>query len=140
MACPGRPEGSGTYSLSGVCGVMILKISRGIFVAWYFCCHLVNSASIIADSALQRKTRLTLLPFHHYSGGMISDFEQLSEKIQLLADLAQSLRRENADLRLRAAALGAENVELTQRMQLAQQRVSALLAAIPATVENQELA
>lgn len=71
---------------------------------------------------------------------MISDFEQLSEKIQQLADLAQSLRRENADLRVQAAALTTDNAELAQRMQLAQQRVSALLAGIPETIENQELA
>lgn len=86
---------------------------------------------------------LTSIPSRHYSGGMISDFEQLSDKIHQLAELAQSLRRENADLRLQAVALAAENADLAQRMQKAQQRVSALLETIPALpvmAENRELA
>ena len=37
---------------------------------------------------------------------MISEFHQLPEKIGQLAELARSLRRENADLRRAMAALG----------------------------------
>jgi cell division protein ZapB len=62
---------------------------------------------------------------------MISDFHLLSQKISQLADLAQSLRRENADLRLSMASLAADNSELTNRMNEAHQRVSALLAQMP---------
>jgi cell division protein ZapB len=76
---------------------------------------------------------------HHYSCGMVSEFHQLSEKISQLADLAQSLRRENAELRLNMAALTAENAELTMRIQEAYQRVSALLDKIPTPdAENNE--
>jgi cell division protein ZapB len=71
---------------------------------------------------------------------MISDFDQLSEKIRQLAELAQSLRRENADLRCQVSALTAEKAELTTRMQQAHQRVSTLLEAIPVTVSDRELA
>lgn len=78
---------------------------------------------------------------HHYSGGMISEFHQLSEKIVQLAELAQSLRRENADLRLTMASLTAENADLAKRIEEAYQRVSALLDKIPAPdTQNEETA
>lgn len=67
----------------------------------------------------------------YYSGSMISEFHQLSEKITQLAELAQSLRRENADLRLRLASLSAENTDLARRIEEAYKRVSALLDKIP---------
>ncbi|WP_136418405.1 MULTISPECIES: DUF904 domain-containing protein [Oxalobacteraceae] len=69
---------------------------------------------------------------------MISDFHQLSEKVTQLAELAQSLRRENADLRLTMASLSAENAELSKRIEEAYHRVSALLAKIPAPDEQNE--
>jgi FtsZ-binding cell division protein ZapB len=69
---------------------------------------------------------------------MISDFHNLSEKIGLLAELTQSLRIENADLRVRSAALAAENADLAQRMQEAHERVSALLEKIPAPEDQDE--
>ena len=78
--------------------------------------------------------------FEHYSCGMNSEYHQLSEKINQLAELAQSLRRENADLRLSAAALVAENADLSRRIQSAHQRVSALLEKIPPTERDQEAA
>jgi len=68
---------------------------------------------------------------HYYSGGMVSEFHQLSEKIVQLAELAQSLRRENADLRLTLASLTTENADLAKRIEEAYQRVSALLDKIP---------
>nr|WP_019141679.1 cell division protein ZapB [Noviherbaspirillum massiliense] len=63
---------------------------------------------------------------------MISEFHQLVEKVSQLAELAQALRRENAELRMNLAALSSENAELAARMQEAQKRVSALLEKIPA--------
>jgi len=69
---------------------------------------------------------------------MIPDFHQLSEKIAQLAELAQSLRRENADLRLKSALVAAENAELSKRMQEAHQRVAALLDQIPAAEQDEE--
>ena len=63
---------------------------------------------------------------------MNSEFHQLSEKINRLADLALALRRENAELRSSRAALVTENADLSGRMQGAFQRVSALLERIPA--------
>ncbi|MDB5764498.1 MAG: hypothetical protein JWQ21_3493 [Herminiimonas sp.] len=71
---------------------------------------------------------------------MISEFHLLSEKINQLAELTQSLRRENADLRLNTAALAIENAELSRRMQQAHQRVSALLKKIPLSEEDEEAA
>jgi cell division protein ZapB len=68
---------------------------------------------------------------------MISEFDQLSEKIDQLAELARSLRRENADLRLAMTALGDENADLASRIQQAHQRVSALLEKIPAAVSDE---
>jgi cell division protein ZapB len=73
---------------------------------------------------------------------MISEFHQLSEKIGQLAELARSLRRENADLRRAMAALGEENTDLSRRIQQAHERVAALLEKIPAPAvdENEETA
>mgnify|MGYP001037163197 CR=1 FL=1 len=63
---------------------------------------------------------------------MISEFHQLSEKIGQLAELTHTLRRENAQLRLRATGLQSENEELKQRISEAHQRVAALLEKFPA--------
>ncbi len=63
---------------------------------------------------------------------MISEFNDLSDKIDRLAELTQSLRRENATLRQSNALLAAENVAFMGRLSEAQQRVEALLATIPA--------
>lgn len=81
---------------------------------------------------------LTEIQLAHYSCRMVSEFHQLSEKISQLAELAHSLRRENADLRLQVAALTSENADLNQRIQEAYQRVSALLEKIPAPDEQNE--
>ncbi|WP_322785770.1 DUF904 domain-containing protein [Noviherbaspirillum massiliense] len=75
---------------------------------------------------------LTEIRLAHYSCKMISEFHQLVEKVSQLAELAQALRRENAELRMNLAALSSENAELAARMQEAQKRVSALLEKIPA--------
>jgi cell division protein ZapB len=62
---------------------------------------------------------------------MISEFNDLSDKIDRLAELTQSLRRENATLRQSNALLAAENVAFMERLSEAQRRVEALLASIP---------
>jgi cell division protein ZapB len=74
----------------------------------------------------------------HYSGGMVSEFHQLSEKITQLAELAQSLRRDNADLRLTLTSLTTDNAELSKRIEEAYRRVSALLDKIPVQDEPNE--
>jgi FtsZ-binding cell division protein ZapB len=66
---------------------------------------------------------------------MISEFQDLSNKIDLLAEMTQVLRRENAALRQANAVLVAENVGYVQRMGEAQQRVQALLEKIPELVQ-----
>jgi len=70
---------------------------------------------------------------------MSSEFHQLSEKVAQLAAMTQSLRRENADLRLHVAALTTENTELSQRMEEAHQRVAALLDKLPVAVSTPTL-
>lgn len=67
-----------------------------------------------------------------YSFGMIADFQELSDKIDRLAELAQSLRRENAQLRQANAALVADNLEYQRRLSEAHARVMALLDKLPA--------
>jgi cell division protein ZapB len=76
----------------------------------------------------------------YYSGGMVSEFHQLSEKVSQLADLAASLRRENAELRMNVATLTTENADLAKRIEEAYRRVSALLEKIPASDESEEAA
>lgn len=63
---------------------------------------------------------------------MISEFHELAEKIDRLAEMTSALRRENAELRMRTATLEAENTELSQRMLEAQRRVAGLLDKLPA--------
>ena len=67
----------------------------------------------------------------NYSSAMISDFKHLLEKIQQLAALSMSLRRENADLRLQVAGLQADNAALSQRMQEAHEKVVAVMHRLP---------
>ncbi|AKZ65556.1 BRLZ domain containing protein [Herbaspirillum hiltneri N3] len=64
---------------------------------------------------------------------MSSEFHLLSEKVAQLAAMTQSLRRENADLRLNVSALTTENAELSRRMDEAHQRVAALIEKLPVT-------
>ncbi len=71
---------------------------------------------------------------------MISDFNQLSEKIGRLAEMTRALRRENAELRMNAANLEAENAGLLQRIEEAHQRVTALLERIPVPEDDEEVA
>ena len=62
---------------------------------------------------------------------MISEFNDLSDKIDRLAEMTMSLRRENATLRQSNAMLAAENEAFMTRLSEAQQRVEALLATLP---------
>ncbi|MET3132493.1 cell division protein ZapB [Oxalobacteraceae bacterium GrIS 1.11] len=82
-----------------------------------------------------RSIRLTAIRLQPYSGGMISEFQELSDKVALLAEMTHALRRENAFLRQANAVLGAENAVYVQRMSEAQQRVEALLEKIPELVQ-----
>lgn len=68
---------------------------------------------------------------------MNSEFHLLSEKIDKLAELTQFLRRENAELRLKITALSSENATLAEKMQQAQQRVSAILEQLPDPQQQQ---
>jgi cell division protein ZapB len=70
---------------------------------------------------------------------MISEFQQLSQKVDQLAELTLLLRRENAELRLRVVALTVDNAAAAERRQEAYQRVSALLEKIPAQDADEEL-
>jgi hypothetical protein len=63
---------------------------------------------------------------------MISEFQELSDKIDRLAELTASLRRENAVLRQSNALLSADNIAFMGRLSEAQVRVAALLDKFPA--------
>nr|WP_315257622.1 hypothetical protein [uncultured Duganella sp.] len=63
---------------------------------------------------------------------MISEFQELSDKIDQLAEMTQTLRRENAQLRQANAALVVENMGHQRRLSEASVRVAALLEQIPA--------
>lgn len=62
---------------------------------------------------------------------MISDFQELSDKIDQLAEMTQALRRENAQLRQANAALVVENLGYQKRLAEAATRVEALLEQVP---------
>ena len=78
---------------------------------------------------------LTGIRLRLYSTDMSVEFNLLAEKISQLAEMAQTLRRENADLRRSVAAVAAENAALSQRMDSAHERVTALLAQLPEDME-----
>ncbi len=63
---------------------------------------------------------------------MISEFQDLSDKIDRLAQLTQSLRAENYLLRQANSLLSAENGAFKERLNEAQRRVEALLEQFPA--------
>jgi FtsZ-binding cell division protein ZapB len=63
---------------------------------------------------------------------MIPDFQELSHKIDLLAEMTQALRRENAQLRQANSALVVENIGYQKRLSEASSRIEALLEKIPA--------
>lgn len=83
---------------------------------------------------------LTAICPGNYSAGMATDLIALAEKINRLAELAQALRGENADLRLRCAALTNDNADLSRRMQEASQRIVLLLDQLPASSDAEETA
>jgi FtsZ-binding cell division protein ZapB len=62
---------------------------------------------------------------------MISEFEELSDKIDQLADMTNALRRENAQLRQANAALVVENMGYQRRLSEASGRIVALLEKVP---------
>ncbi|MDL2358079.1 MAG: hypothetical protein QFF03_22740 [Pseudomonadota bacterium] len=62
---------------------------------------------------------------------MISEFQDLSDKIDRLAELTASLRRENAALRQASAILSTENSAYKGLLAEAQRRVAALLEQLP---------
>jgi cell division protein ZapB len=64
---------------------------------------------------------------------MIPEFNSLSEKVSRLALLAQTLRQENADLRLHLSSLNSDKEALAKRMDEASRRIAALLEKLPAT-------
>ena len=70
-----------------------------------------------------------------YIDNMISEFYELSEKIDLLAEMMQALRGENGVLRRANAELKAANLSNLERMGEAQRRIEALLENIPSLVE-----
>ena len=62
---------------------------------------------------------------------MISEFDLLSDKISRLAQVAQSLRQQNAELRQQIEALSADKASLAARMSEAHTRVAAVLEQLP---------
>jgi FtsZ-binding cell division protein ZapB len=96
-----------------------------------------QSASSSHDKSLNVLTEIRL---PDYSAEMISEFATLLDKIRLLAEAMQTLRSENADLRGKLSALGAENIALAARMGEAHERVTALLQTMPEVASDEEAA
>lgn len=62
---------------------------------------------------------------------MISDFELLAEKVNQLADLTITLRKENTALRIRNAELVREQNMINERLQQARERITGLINRLP---------
>jgi peptidoglycan hydrolase CwlO-like protein len=63
---------------------------------------------------------------------MTSEFDLLSDKINQLVQLVQSLRQQNAALRQQIDALDANSAALAARMDEAHDRLAAVLEQLPA--------
>jgi regulator of replication initiation timing len=63
---------------------------------------------------------------------MISEFQDLSAKIEQLAALVGSLRQENAQLRQTNVMLNEVNTALLERLVEAQRRIEAVIEQLPA--------
>ncbi|MFA9217477.1 MAG: hypothetical protein ACEQSK_10255 [Sphingomonadaceae bacterium] len=70
---------------------------------------------------------------------MISEFQELSDKIDQLAAMTHALRRENAQLRQANAALVVDNIGYQKRLSEAASRVEALLQHVPALEQDATL-
>jgi uncharacterized protein (TIGR02449 family) len=71
---------------------------------------------------------------------MISEFQELSDKIDRLAQVVQALRSENYLLRQANTLLSTENVDFKHRLLQAQQRVEAILVQLEPADESQDAA
>jgi phage shock protein A len=69
---------------------------------------------------------------------MISEFNQLAEKISRLTKLTQTLRQENAEFRLQIASLTETNAKLHAKIDTAADRVGDLLEKFPEIVTEEE--
>jgi len=69
---------------------------------------------------------------------MISEFQDLSDKIERLAALVGSLRSENAQLRQTNVLLNEVNTALLERLVEAQHRIEAVIEQLPAPAEEEE--
>jgi cell division protein ZapB len=71
---------------------------------------------------------------------MISEFQDLSDKIERLAELVGSLRSENAQLRQTNLLLNEVNTALIERIVEVQHKVEAVIEQLPAPEVDADLA
>ena len=69
---------------------------------------------------------------------MISEFQDLSDKIERLAELVVSLRSENAQLRQTNLLLNEVNTALIERIVEVQHKVEAVIEQLPAPEVDEE--
>jgi predicted nuclease with TOPRIM domain len=69
---------------------------------------------------------------------MISEFQDLSDKIERLAELVGSLRSENAQLRQTNLLLNEVNMALVERLVEVQHKVEAVIEQLPAPEADAE--
>lgn len=68
---------------------------------------------------------------------MISEFQDLSDKIERLAELVGALRSENAHLQQTNVLLNEVNAALLERLVEAQRRLEAVIEQLPAPAEEE---
>jgi outer membrane murein-binding lipoprotein Lpp len=69
---------------------------------------------------------------------MNSEFQQLAQKVDQLAQLAKTMRAENTELRLKVAELTSENSIMATRIQQAHDRVTDILEKLPLAEQESE--
>jgi len=65
------------------------------------------------------------------------DFESLAEKVNQLAELSITLRKENNVLRIRNAELISEQNRMKERLQEARERIEVLINRLPVVDDEQ---
>lgn len=69
--------------------------------------------------------------FYNYSVAMERELDALDEKVQLLLQLCERLRRDNGALRQQLATARSENDRLNQKISTAATRLETLITQVP---------
>ena len=74
---------------------------------------------------------MTIIDFLNYSEDMDADLKVLEQKVMQLISLCDTLRIENAELRLSLTAIESDSATLKSNMAKASERIESLIGSLP---------